>query len=83
MNYSIFVAAFAALTHLYLFPATLVDTIASPLAMAALDFLDAVFFLCAGIAMAAQLGGRPCSGYVCICPCVCGGGGGRADEVGV
>lgn len=65
INYSIFVAAFAAVTHLYLFPATLVDSIASPLLMAVLDFLNAVFFLCGGIAMAAQLHGRKCIDSVC------------------
>lgn len=65
INYSIFVAAFAAVTHLYLFPATIVSRIASPLFMALLDFVNAVLFLCAGIAVAAQLGGRRCTDAVC------------------
>lgn len=64
VNYSIFVAAFAALTHLYLFPATVVDRIASPLFMTILDALNTIFYLCAGIAMAAQLNGNSCSSFV-------------------
>lgn len=63
VNYSIFVAAFAALTHLYLFPATVVDRIASPLLMVILDALNTLFYLCAGIAMAAQLNGNSCRSF--------------------
>ncbi|KAI5853251.1 membrane-associating domain-containing protein [Morchella snyderi] len=63
VNYSIFVAAFAAVTHLYLFPATVVNRIASPLLMTILDAFNTIFYLCAGIAMAAQLNGNSCKSF--------------------
>ncbi|KAG0639364.1 marvel domain-containing protein [Tuber brumale] len=61
VNFSIFTAVFAILTLLlYLIPATLFSKIDNPIASTTLDGLNCVFLLSAGIAMAAQLGGRSC-----------------------
>ncbi|PWW75729.1 hypothetical protein C7212DRAFT_320843 [Tuber magnatum] len=61
VNFSIYTAVFAALTLLlYLIPATLFSKIDNPIASTVLDGLNCVFLLSAGIAMAAQLGGRSC-----------------------
>ncbi|KAL7274227.1 hypothetical protein RUND412_002883 [Rhizina undulata] len=61
VNYSIFVAAFAMLTLFYLIPATFMEErLANWGVMAALDAVNVVFFLAAGIAVAAELGGGDC-----------------------
>ncbi|PUU83260.1 marvel domain-containing protein [Tuber borchii] len=67
VNFSIFAAVFAILTLLvYLIPATLFSKIEHPVASTTLDGLNCVFLLSAGIAMAAQLGGKSCGlkGYL-------------------
>ncbi|RPA95453.1 hypothetical protein L873DRAFT_1659497, partial [Choiromyces venosus 120613-1] len=62
VNFSIFAAVFAILSLLlYLIPATLFSKIENPIASTILDGLNCVFLLSAGIAVAAQLGGRSCA----------------------
>jgi hypothetical protein len=63
LNYSMFCCALGALSLLYLIPAVWIDAIRHPLVIAALDALNFIFFLCAGIALAAELGGRDCKNY--------------------
>ncbi|CUS12211.1 unnamed protein product [Tuber aestivum] len=61
VNFSIFAAVFATLSLLlYLIPASIFSKIDNPIASTVLDGLNCVFLLSAGIAMAAQLGGRSC-----------------------
>jgi hypothetical protein len=63
LNYSMFCCALGALSLFYLIPALFIDEIRHPLVIATLDGLNFIFFLCAGIALAADLGGRDCKNY--------------------
>lgn len=60
LNYSMWALALAALSLLYLIPSVFVSAIRHPVAIMTLDFANSVFLLCAGIAMAAALGGKSC-----------------------
>ncbi|KAA8913468.1 marvel domain-containing protein [Sphaerosporella brunnea] len=66
LNYSMFVCALGAVSILYLLPSIFIDAIRHPVIVLALDGLNAIFFLCAGIAMAAELEGRDCSDWTWI-----------------
>jgi len=61
VNYTMFVAVFAMLSLFYLIPATVKPGLAVPIVVLALDVLNTLFFLCAGIALAAFLGVHSCS----------------------
>jgi len=61
VNYSVYVAVFALLSLLYLIPASFMSSIFSPMATTILDALNTIFFLAAGIALAAQLHAHSCS----------------------
>ncbi|KAF8456450.1 marvel domain-containing protein [Kalaharituber pfeilii] len=65
VNYSIFASVFALLTLFYLLPASLISSLRRsvwhPFAALVLDTLNTIFFLAAGIALAAQLGVNSCS----------------------
>ncbi|CCX05401.1 membrane-associating domain-containing protein [Pyronema domesticum] len=60
LNYSIFALALSALSLFYLLPALFIERIRNPIAVITLDVLNFIFLFCAGIAMAAQLGGKGC-----------------------
>lgn len=60
LNYSMWALALAALSLFYLIPSLFLPSIRSPLAVTVLDGVNFIFLLCAGIAMAASLGGRSC-----------------------
>ncbi|CAO1600402.1 MAG: hypothetical protein L6R36_006807 [Xanthoria steineri] len=66
INYIMFVAVFAMLSLLYLIGAAIIESVAIPLAMLALDALNTLLFLIGGIALAAYMGVHSCSngGYV-------------------
>lgn len=65
VNYTLFAAAFSLLSLLYLIPATWKDSLAGhPLIMVAVDLLNVIFTLTAGIALAARLGVHSCSNEV-------------------
>ncbi|KAE8146501.1 marvel domain-containing protein [Aspergillus avenaceus] len=62
VNYTMFVVAFSMLTLFYLIPATInLDWAIHPIFMIVLDTLNAIFFLTAGIALAAKLECHSCS----------------------
>ncbi|TGZ83664.1 hypothetical protein EX30DRAFT_393234 [Ascodesmis nigricans] len=61
VNYSIYAAAFATLCLFYLFPSAFAPTLRHPLIQVILDLLISIFMLCAGLAMAAEMGGNSCS----------------------
>ncbi|KAH8433052.1 MARVEL domain-containing protein [Aspergillus melleus] len=62
VNYTMFVSAFSMFTLLYLTPATFnPDWAIHPILMIVLDTLNAIFFLTAGIALAAKLESHSCS----------------------
>jgi hypothetical protein len=68
VNYTMFVSVFSMLSLFYLIPATFKpDFSFHPLLMVVLDLLNALFFLCAGIALAAFLGVHSCGNDVSIC----------------
>lgn len=60
LNYSMWALAVAALSLLYLIPSVFVSAIRHQIAVIVLDFVNFVFLLCAGIALAAALGGKSC-----------------------
>lgn len=65
VNYDMFVAVFGMLTLFYLIPATFKEALQGhPLLMVALDTLNALFFFCAAVAMAAELHVHSCSDRV-------------------
>lgn len=65
VNYDMFVAVFGMLSLFYLIPATLKEDFQfHPLLMVALDVLNALFFFCAAVAMAAELGVHSCGNSV-------------------
>ncbi|KAF8243173.1 hypothetical protein K440DRAFT_664297 [Wilcoxina mikolae CBS 423.85] len=61
LNYSMWALALAALSLFYLIPSIFIPSIRSPIAVITLDAINFIFLLCAGIAMAASLGGNSCS----------------------
>ena len=66
INYTMFVAVFAMLSLLYLIGAAIIESIAIPLALLALDAINTLLFLIGGIALAAYLGVHSCSNRVCL-----------------
>ncbi|GAB7350074.1 hypothetical protein MBLNU459_g0742t1 [Dothideomycetes sp. NU459] len=64
VNYDMFVAVFSMLTLFYLIPATIKESFQGhPLLMVVLDALNAIFFFCGAVAMAAYLHVHSCSNY--------------------
>ncbi|PNS19127.1 hypothetical protein CAC42_1863 [Sphaceloma murrayae] len=61
INYDMFVAVFSMLSLLYLIPAAIKESFASPLIMLVLDVLNALFYFCGAVATAAYLGARSCN----------------------
>lgn len=68
VNFDMFVAVFAMLSLFYLIAATVMEGLMIPVVVIALDVLNTVFFLIAGIATAAYLGVHSCSNSVCCRP---------------
>ncbi|KAL8787085.1 MAG: hypothetical protein Q9213_002427 [Squamulea squamosa] len=66
INYTMFLAVFAMLSLLYLVGAAIIESIAIPLALLALDAINTLLFLIGGIALAAYLGVHSCSNEVCL-----------------
>lgn len=65
VNYSMFVAVFSMLSLFYLFAVTYNEGFAGhPALPLALDALNVLFFFCAAIALAAELGVKSCSNSV-------------------
>jgi hypothetical protein len=64
VNYSIFVAVWCWIVVIYGALAAFMTSLAIPVAMMALDGLALIFTLCAGIALAAELGVHSCGNYV-------------------
>ncbi|KAL8668290.1 MAG: hypothetical protein Q9168_007077 [Polycauliona sp. 1 TL-2023] len=60
INYIMFVAVFAMLSLLYLIGAAIIESVAIPIAMLALDAINTLLFLIGGIALAAYLGVHSC-----------------------
>ncbi|KAL8895400.1 MAG: hypothetical protein Q9192_003661, partial [Flavoplaca navasiana] len=61
INYIMFVAVFAMLSLLYLIGAAIIESIAIPIAMLALDAINTLLFVIGGIALAAYMGVHSCS----------------------
>ncbi|KAL1310492.1 hypothetical protein AAFC00_000780 [Neodothiora populina] len=62
VNYDMFVSVFAMVSLFYLIPATLKESFQGhPLVMVVLDALNAIFFFCGAVAMAAELHVHSCS----------------------
>jgi len=62
INYVMFVSVFGMLSLFYLIPATVKESFQGhPLLMVVLDTLNSIFFFCAAVAMAAELGVHSCS----------------------
>ena len=69
VNYAMFAAAFSLFSLLYLIPASInLDWSGSPFIMAILDLLNSIWFLTAGIALAARLHARNCANFVSLHP---------------
>ncbi len=67
VNYAMFVAVFAMLCLLWLFPATFVESLAfHPLLMVAVDLLNTLFWFCGAIAFSAYLGAHSCDNGVSV-----------------
>lgn len=65
INYSMFTAAFSLASLFYLIPATWSEDIAGhPIILIVVDLLNMIFFLCAGIALAARLHVHSCKNQV-------------------
>lgn len=65
VNYDMFVAVFSMLTLFYLIPATIKESFQGhPLLMVVLDVLNAIFYFCGAVAMAARLHVHSCSNSV-------------------
>ncbi|EKG10094.1 hypothetical protein MPH_12825 [Macrophomina phaseolina MS6] len=60
VNYSMFVAVFSMLSLFYLIPASMGVFDPVPMAMVALDVLNALFYFCGAVALAAYLGVHSC-----------------------
>ncbi|RMD44865.1 hypothetical protein DV735_g316, partial [Chaetothyriales sp. CBS 134920] len=62
INYSMFVSAFSMFTLFYLFAAAINENYAvHPILPIIIDTLNAIFFFCGGVALAAELGAHSCS----------------------
>lgn len=69
VNYAMFTAVFSMLSLIYLVPASYnLDWSGHPIIMIVLDALNTIFFLAAGIALAARLHVHDCSNRVCHLP---------------
>lgn len=67
VNYDMFVAVFSMLSLLYLIPATIKESLQGhPLLMVILDVLNAIFYFCGAVAMAAELHVHSCSNKVSL-----------------
>lgn len=66
VNYTMFVAVFSMLSLFYLIPAAIKDGFGVPVAMIALDVLNAIFYFCGAVALAAYLGVHSCSNGVSL-----------------
>ena len=65
VNYTMYTVAFSMLTLFYLIPASInTDWSLHPIIMIVVDVLNAIFFFCAAIALAAKLGCQDCSNTV-------------------
>lgn len=65
VNYAMYTAAFSLLSLFYLVPASFnTDWALHPIIMVVVDVLNAIFFLCAGIALAAKLESHSCNNHV-------------------
>lgn len=65
VNYAMYTAAFSMFSLLYLVPASInTDWALHPIIMIVVDVLNAIFFFCAAIALAAKLGCHDCSNRV-------------------
>lgn len=64
VNYSMFVAVFSMLSLFYLIPASMGVFDPVPMAMVALDVLNALFYFCGAVALAAYLGVHSCGNSV-------------------
>jgi hypothetical protein len=65
INYSMFTVAFSLVSLFYLIPATWSESIAGhPMIVVVFDLLNMIFFLCAGIALAARLHVHSCKNRV-------------------
>lgn len=65
VNYSMYTAAFSMFTLFYLVPASFnTDWAIHPIIMVVVDLLNAIFFVCAAIALAARLECHSCSNQV-------------------
>jgi hypothetical protein len=66
INYTMFVSAFSMFTLFYLFPASWnLDWAIHPIIMIVVDALNAIFFFCCAIALAARLEAHSCTNRVC------------------
>ena len=71
VNFTIFVAVFAMLSLLYLIPASVKESLTiHPIIMLALDVINTLLFLIAGIVMAAKLGVHSCGNEVSRTPAI-------------
>lgn len=69
VNYAMFAAAFSIFSLFYLFPASInLDWSGHPYIMVLLDTLNTIWFLTAGIALAARLHARDCNNFVSFSP---------------
>ncbi|KAL8979023.1 MAG: hypothetical protein Q9205_005545 [Flavoplaca limonia] len=66
INYIMFVAVFAMLSLLYLIGAAIIESIAIPIAMLALDAINTLLFVIGGIALAAYMGVHSCSNQLYV-----------------
>ena len=64
VNYQMFVAVFSMLSLVYLTLAAFKERFVLALPVLVLDFLNTLFFLCGGIALAAKLGVHSCNNHV-------------------
>ena len=66
INYTMFVAAFGILSLFYLIAGTISEAFSiAPLFMVIADALNAIFFFCGGVALAADLNVHSCGNAVC------------------
>lgn len=69
INYDMFVAVFGMLSLFYLIAIAFNDSFTGhSIVPVALDTLNVLFFFCAAVAMAAELGAHSCSNRVCRIP---------------
>lgn len=67
INYTMFVAVFSMLTLFYAIAICFKEEMTfHKLVPSVLDILNALFFFCAGVALAAELGAHNCNNYVSL-----------------